>query len=560
MTDTSPTTPLTASISSSSSSNDGSMGLTPPAKQQQEQEQEREQQEPPPVKLERSLVWRECTFLLLGGIALRIVSYVETNAAYSTREMASLYEPPLPRMDGHRVIDTGFVLTYPLYQYLADHRDVNDILAALNSLLFVLPCLYAARVTLWEGDYTLSFRLLATQLFRSFCGWFTYLPPDPTFLMSIYDFPEIAQCMFQECKSSVELEPFPFVSFFSGHVASMVIIANHMYMRPKYQTYAVVFHALNTLQILRLLATRGHYSIDIIIGWVVAVYVSNPAERLGRYYSHGMAFRTFVPGDAREAFEAVIGLHDIRRGAEGLTQEDRLWLLKHGISSDCIESEDDLYMEGSATAAKVVAQMAGQWAKRNLAELKTELERHGMAATELGQLRRQDLIRLLSWAKLNLEDLMAEARRMDVKLPSNLPRMEILVMMLGRTRAIMEERARWASQWAQESLVDLRAELERQGMTPQDVGEMGRKDLVRLLSWTQLKMETLTKEANQMGLRVTEDISRGELLTKMWRRFKAIVEERTAMFSSADGGGWSGGDADSQADGQQTDDSKLKAS
>jgi hypothetical protein len=547
MNDTTPTTPLPDNSAGISGKGDGSMGLTTstPA----------EQEEPPPVKLERSLLWREFTFLLLGGIALRIVSYVETNAAFSTREMNALYEPPMPRMDGHRVIDTGFVLTYPLYQYLADHRDVNDILAALNSLLLVLPCLYVTRVTMWEGDYTLSFRLLATQLFRSFCGWFTYLPPDPTFLMSIYDFPEIAQCMFQECKSSIELEPLPFVSFFSGHVATTVIIANHMYMRPKYQTYAVVLHALNTFQILRLLATRGHYSIDIIIGWVVAIYVSNPAERLGRYYSHGVGFRTFVPGDAREAFEAVIGLHDNKRGAEGLTQKDKLWLIKHGISSDSIESEDELYMEGSTTVAKVVAQMAGQWAKRNLAELKTELERHGVAVTELGYLRRWDLIRLLSWAKLNLEDLSAEAKRMDVKLPSNLPRVEILIMMLGSTRAMVEERARRASQWAHESLVDLQAELERHGMTPQDVRELGRKDLVRVLSWAQLKMETLIKEANQMGLRVTDDISRGELLTEMWRKFKARVEERTAMLSSAHGS-----DADSEANGQQTKDSKLKAS
>ena len=145
---------------------------------------------------------------------------------------------------------------------------------------------------------------------------------------------------------------------------------------------------------------------------------------------------------------------------------------------------------------------------------------------------------------------------MDVKLPSNLPRVEILIMMLGRTRVMMEERARRASQWAQESLVDLQAELERHGMTPQDVRELGRKDLVRVLSWAQLKMETLTKEANQMGLRVTEDISRGELLTEMWRLFKARVEERTTMLSSARGTS----DSDSQEDGQQNKDSKLKAS
>lgn len=42
---------------------------------------------------------------------------------------------------------------------------------------------------------------------------------------------------------------------------------------------------MNVLQILRLLATRGHYSIDIMVGWIVAVYVSNPAEKIGRWYS-----------------------------------------------------------------------------------------------------------------------------------------------------------------------------------------------------------------------------------------------------------------------------------
>ena len=44
-------------------------------------------------------------------------------------------------------------------------------------------------------------------------------------------------------------------------------------------------HFFNALQIYRLLATRGHYSIDIIVGWIVAVYVSNPAERVGLYFS-----------------------------------------------------------------------------------------------------------------------------------------------------------------------------------------------------------------------------------------------------------------------------------
>jgi hypothetical protein len=494
------------------------------------------------IQMHKSILWRDLIFVICGGIALKIVSYVETNAAYHTREVPlfvaifqSFYGTSMPQMDGHNIIDAGFVLTLRLHQYLADHRDINDILAFCNSLVLIIPILYVARVTLWEGDYTLSFRLLATQLFRSLCGWFTYLPPDPTFIMSIYDFPEIAQCAFQYCGSSTELQPLPFVSFFSGHVASTVIIANHMYMKPALRQYAVALHAFNVFQILRLLATRGHYSIDIIIGWVVAVYVSNPAERLGRYYSRGVNLRTFVPGDAREAFEAVIGLHDIKRGAEGLTTEDREWLCRNGYQSDSFETmegDDYIYLEGSMTAARVMAEIASKWARKKQSELQLELERHGMAAAILREFGRKDLLRLLGWAHLKMDELVAEAKRMDVKFREpNLPRIDILIMMLRRTRDVTEERARNASQWAQKSLADLRVELEKHGMRAQEVGELRRQNLIRLLGWAQLNFQGLKEEALKMGLIVGEGASRRDVIASMWKQFTSIMDERGALLS-----------------------------
>jgi hypothetical protein len=45
----------------------------------------------------------------------------------------------------------------------------------------------------------------------------------------------------------------------------------------------------------------------LIIGYVVAVFVSNPAERLGLYYSKGMLQPSSLPGIA-EAFEILIGV------------------------------------------------------------------------------------------------------------------------------------------------------------------------------------------------------------------------------------------------------------
>ena len=53
----------------------------------------------------------------------------------------------------------------------------------------------------------------------------SYLPPDPEFLMSYYDFPETFLCLFQDCSLSNPQVPtsVPFVTFFSGHIATIVI-------------------------------------------------------------------------------------------------------------------------------------------------------------------------------------------------------------------------------------------------------------------------------------------------------------------------------------------------
>lgn len=68
--------------------------------------------------------------------------------------------------------------------------------------------------------------------------------------------------------------------------ATLVVNANHMYING-FEKLGIFFHVFNVFQIIRLLATRGHYSIDIVIGWYMAVHVSHPAGRLGRHYSRG---------------------------------------------------------------------------------------------------------------------------------------------------------------------------------------------------------------------------------------------------------------------------------
>lgn len=281
-------------------------------------------------------------------VALQIVSYVESHAADADIRGATRRGLQADTdSSGEYIVDAGFILTAPLNRFLAENRNWNDALAFINSIVLILPAVYAAKVTLWNGDYTLAFRIIATHLFRSFCGWFTFLPPPKDFLMSLYDFPEVAHCFFQDCSAVMlqQEEVLPFVTFFSGHVATCVICANHLYLNGHVKS-SLALHAFNVFQMIRLLATRGHYSIDIIIGWCVAVNVSNPAGRAGRSFSRGVSFVEMVPATPVDAFETVTGVQ-------------RTESYNSIIQSD--------------TTARIAAEVASNFAKRGLQELRTDL-------------------------------------------------------------------------------------------------------------------------------------------------------------------------------------------
>lgn len=261
----------------------------------------------------RRNVWRDFLLLLFGCAALTAISYVENHAS-DERHFFGKYDSnnTIPTDTMGHIVDTGFSITTPIYNFLKQHRHTyNDLFAFLNSLVLLIPGAYGSW-TIYQGDYSYIFRILFTQLLRSFCGWATYLPPSKQYLMSYYDFPDVVQCLFQDCSSNEEQVAMPFVSFFSGHVATMVICANHMYLMGYFKS-AIMVHFFNALQIVRLLATRGHYSIDIIVGWFIAVQGSNPAGRLGRYYSRGDSFRDMLlPTTATEAFESLTGVSGVR--------------------------------------------------------------------------------------------------------------------------------------------------------------------------------------------------------------------------------------------------------
>ena len=260
----------------------------------------------------KKAVRRDIIFVVAGAIAFALVAYVEKNASNAANRLPHAFKVELDRSvdEQRRIIDAGFILTRPMHSYLSRHREFNDALALGNSLLLTLPMVYVIYVTSWKGDFRLSFRLIATHLFRSLCGWFTYLPPDSEFLSSLYDFPEIFFCLFDDCASNRISAAGNFVTFFSGHVSTVVLIANHLYLA-KFTRLSICLHCFNWLQIFRLLATRGHYSIDLIIGYVVAVWVSIPAERLGLYYSlYGLDPEPMECPGMIETFETLIGVSE----------------------------------------------------------------------------------------------------------------------------------------------------------------------------------------------------------------------------------------------------------
>lgn len=294
----------------------------------------------------KRIVRRDVTFIVLGAIAASIMSWMELHAG----EAEYRGENAADSVDRTRgVIDTGYIVTRPIHDILKANRFWNDVFAFINTVIGVFgPGIYFAYETIWVGDYEPVFRYICISILRSLCGWFTFLPPDPSYLMSNYDFPDIMQCLTKECGDPETAEINPFVSFFSGHVATLVITANHMYLKGN-RKLAIFFHAFNVFQIIRLLATRGHYSIDIIIGWYMAVSVSNPAGRLGRYFSRGDdSFTEAMPATATEAFERIVGVHDVRNEAR------MSLIMKTSLVQDALrqaEGNEEIFAEPTAKLA-----------------------------------------------------------------------------------------------------------------------------------------------------------------------------------------------------------------
>ncbi|XP_013622651.1 PREDICTED: phosphatidylcholine:diacylglycerol cholinephosphotransferase 1-like isoform X1 [Brassica oleracea var. oleracea] len=146
--------------------------------------------------------------------------------------------------------DIGFVATRSLNRVLASSPDLNTLLAALNTVFVAMQTTYIVWTWLMEGRPRATISACFMFTCRGILGYSTQLPLPQDFLGSGVDFP---------------VGNVSFFLFYSGHVAGSMIASLDM-RRMQRLRLAMLFDILNILQSIRLLGTRGHYTIDLAVG------------------------------------------------------------------------------------------------------------------------------------------------------------------------------------------------------------------------------------------------------------------------------------------------------
>ncbi|KAL2458767.1 Phosphatidylcholine:diacylglycerol cholinephosphotransferase 1 [Forsythia ovata] len=146
--------------------------------------------------------------------------------------------------------DLGFIATATLHQLLESRPALNTILAGLNTVFVGMQTSYILWTWLMEGRPRATISALFMFTCRGILGYATQLPLPEGFLGSGADFP---------------VGNVSFFLFYSGHVAASVIASLDMKRMHRWEL-AYAFDFLNILQVIRLLSTRGHYTIDLAVG------------------------------------------------------------------------------------------------------------------------------------------------------------------------------------------------------------------------------------------------------------------------------------------------------
>ncbi|XP_020261624.1 phosphatidylcholine:diacylglycerol cholinephosphotransferase 1-like [Asparagus officinalis] len=173
--------------------------------------------------------------------SLLIVSLLFFMGVEYTLKMVPSSSPPF---------DVGFLVTEYLHAVVAARPTLNSVLAACNTVFVGSQMAYIFWTLLVEGRPRSTIAALFMFTCRGILGYSTQLPLPQGFLGSGVDFP---------------VGNVSFFLFFSGHVGGSMIASLDMRRKKRYNM-AWTFDVLNVFQSLRLLATRGHYTVDLAAG------------------------------------------------------------------------------------------------------------------------------------------------------------------------------------------------------------------------------------------------------------------------------------------------------
>ena len=175
--------------------------------------------------------------------------------------LLALFETITPMNKNCHPEDFGFKITKPITQYLKNNLILNNNLAFINSLIQIGFIFYIIIQFIFYKT-ALFYKSLLLFTYRQICGFITKMPiPN--------DFKQL------ESKQDIPPKNHNFFFHYSGHTFILVLVGLDMitkYNKDK-TTLIIIFSTLYILQTLRLLATRGHYSIDISNGTVLAYLV-----------------------------------------------------------------------------------------------------------------------------------------------------------------------------------------------------------------------------------------------------------------------------------------------
>jgi len=156
--------------------------------------------------------------------------------------------------DDNEIIDWGFYLTTGASKFLEEHVTISYILSGMNSCYNIgFTFWFLLYRPLFNGDIPCGTAFTLGLVARTICGSFTKLPIHSTAQLNENELPN----MFTGNR---------FFMFFSGHTCFSEL--GRKILKYEGRThFARLLRFLNFLQAVRLIATRGHYTIDVITGY-----------------------------------------------------------------------------------------------------------------------------------------------------------------------------------------------------------------------------------------------------------------------------------------------------